>query len=166
MVKYIKFTLTPNGDLLYRNTGQYYMKKFTVKGYTVYGTNGRKIGTVGKPTKAQSERIETAKKNREKRLRQQVKKLGGEPKNGNVGFRDLADAGEMAVYGDVPLSRYQQELINFSLIIRDCVDAGKLTEEEGQSYINRWMGAKSDAERNAIWNDVKKMFKDKGYAYD
>ena len=47
MAKYIKFMLTPTGDLMYRNTGQYYNKKFTVRGNTVYGANGRKIGNIG-----------------------------------------------------------------------------------------------------------------------
>lgn len=166
MTKYIKFMLTPTGDLMYRNTGQYYNKKFTVRGNTVYGANGRKIGNIGKPTKAQEKRMETARLNREKKLRQQVRKLGGKPKNGNLSYKDLADAGEMAVWNDVPLSRYQQELINFSTIIDECVQSGKMTPEEGQSYVNRWMGAKNDSERNAIWNDIKKNFKDRGYQYD
>ncbi len=166
MAKYIKFTLTSNNELVYRNTGQFFTKKYTIKGYTVYGANGRKIGTVGKPNAKQQKRIDTAKKNREKKIAQQVKKFGAKPSGTNVTYRDLADAGEMAVYGDVPLSRYQQELVNFSLMIRECVDAGYMTEEVAQSFINRWMGARSDAERNAIWNDVKKFFKDKGYHYD
>lgn len=166
MAKFVKFSLTANNELVYRNTGQYYTKKYTIKGYTVYGSNGRKIGTVGKPTAKQKKRIETAKKNREKRMRQQVKKFGGTPTGTTVGYRDLADAGEMAVYGDVPLSRYQQELVNFSIMVRECVDAGYMTDAEAQSFINRWMGARSNAERNAIWNDVKKFFKDKGYHYN
>lgn len=166
MTKYVKFALTETGDLVYRNTGQIYLKKYTIKGNTVYGANKRKIGNIGKPNKEQSKKIERAKANRQKKIDTQIKKFGGNPKEGNLGFRDLADAGEVASYGSVPLDRYQQELSNLAIQLRDCVDAGFMTEKTAQSFLNRWMGAKNDAERKAVWTDVKRFFVDKGYNYE
>lgn len=154
-----------DGNLVYRNTGQYFTKKFEVKGHTVYGANGRKIGTIGKPTKTQEKRIETAKRGREKKIEKQIRKFGAKPDKGKLGYRDLAEVSEVADYGEVPLSRYQQELSNLAIQLRDCVDAGFMSEETAQSYINRWMDAKNDSERKQIWTDVKRYFKDHGYKY-
>ena len=163
-MKYIKFTIIGD-NLVYRNTGQYFNKKYTIKGYTVYGANGRKIGTVGKPTKTQEKRIESAKKGREKKLRKQVKTFGIKPEKGKLGYKELAEAGEVASFSDVPLSRYQQELSNLSIQLRDCVEAGFMTEDVAQSYINRWMDCKNDTERSQVWKDVRQYFKDRGYQY-
>ena len=163
-MKYIKFTIIGD-NLVYRNTGQYFNKKYTIKGYTVYGANGRKIGTVGKPTKTQEKRIESAKKGRERKLRKQLKTFGVKPEKGKLGYKELAEAGEVAPYGDVPLSRYQQELSNLSIQLRDCVEAGFMTEDVAQSYINRWMDCKNDSERSQVWKDVRQYFKDRGYQY-
>ena len=165
MAKFIKFTMTEGGALIYRNTGQYFNKKFTVKGNTVYGANGRKIGNIGKPTKEQAKRIEKARENRQKKIKTQIKKYGVKPAKGKLGYRDLAEAGEVSEYGGVPLDRYQQELSNLAIQLRDCVDAGFMSEDVAQSYLNRWMDAKNDAERKAIWTDVKRYFKDHGYQY-
>lgn len=167
MARYIKFTLDQGGNLVYRNTGKYYMKKFTVKGHTVYGANGRKIGTVGKPTGKQAKRIERAKINREKRVRQATKKMGAK-RTGSLSYRDLADIHDAIDYKDysIPVSRYQQELYNLSSALRDCVDAGYMSEEEAQSFINKWMDATNDDERDGVWNEVKSRFKDLGYEYE
>ena len=158
--------MTDTGALVYRNTGQYYAKKYTIRGNTVYGSNGRKIGNIGKPNKEQAKKIERAKANRQKKVKTQIKKYGVKPREGNLGYRDLADAGEVAGYGGVPLDRYQQELSNLAIQLRDCVDAGFMDEKTAQSYLNRWMDAKNDSERKAIWTDVKRYFKDKGYKYE
>ena len=167
MAKYIKFTIDNGGNLVYRNTGKYFMKKYTVKGHTVYGSNGRKIGTIGKPDAKQRKRIETAKRNREKKVKKATEKMGGK-REGSLSYRDLADIHDAIDYHDysIPISRYQQELYNLSSALADCVDAGYMTDEEAQSFINKWMDAKNDKERDGVWNEVKSRFKDVGYEYE
>lgn len=53
MAKFTKFGFNQYGELVYRNTGKAAPSAYTVRGNTVYGSNGRKIGNVGKGTKAQ-----------------------------------------------------------------------------------------------------------------
>lgn len=167
MVRYIKFTLDQGGNLVYRNTGKYYMKKYTVKGHTVYGSSGRKIGTVGKPDARQSKRIETAKRNREKKVRKATEKMGAK-REGSLSVRDLAMIHDTVDYKDsaIPIDRYQQELYNLSSALTECVDAGFMTEEEAQSFINKWLDCTTDTERDGVWNEVKARFKDLGYEYE
>lgn len=167
MVRYIKFTQDAGGNLIYRNTGKYFLKTYTVVGHTVYGASGRKIGTVGKPDTKQAKRIETAKKNREKRVRKATEKMGGR-REGSLSVRDLADIHDSIDYRrfDIPLSRYQQELYNLSSALMDCVEAGFMSEEEAQAFVNKWLDCKTDAERDGVWNEVKSRFKDVGYEYE
>ena len=70
MAKFTKFTLDPGGHLVYKSTGRKAPSQYSVKGSTVYGTNGRKIGTVSrKLTKTEKARIDKAYANRLKRSR-------------------------------------------------------------------------------------------------
>jgi len=65
---FTKFTLDPGGNLVYKSTGAKAPKAYTVRGTTVYGKNGRKIGTVSKKlTKAESQKVSRAYANRLKR---------------------------------------------------------------------------------------------------
>lgn len=60
MAKYTLFGWNQYGELAYRKTGQTVSKNYTVRGNTVYGEDGRKVGTVGKGTAAQQRRIRNA----------------------------------------------------------------------------------------------------------
>ena len=53
MAKFTKFGFNQYGELVYRNTGRAAPSAYTVRGNTVYGADGRKIGNVGKGTAAQ-----------------------------------------------------------------------------------------------------------------
>lgn len=55
--RYTLFAWNQYGQLAYRNTGQVVTKGYTVRGNTVYGENGRKIGNVGKGTAAQQRKV-------------------------------------------------------------------------------------------------------------
>ena len=60
MVKFTKFGWNQYGELVYRNTGRVAPAAYTVKGSTVYGKDGRKIGNIGKGTAAQQRKIRKA----------------------------------------------------------------------------------------------------------
>lgn len=60
MAKFTKFGFNQYGELVYRNTGKAAPSAYTVRGNTVYGSNGRKIGNVGKGTKVQQQTMRKA----------------------------------------------------------------------------------------------------------
>ena len=68
MAKLTKFTLSPSGELVYRSTGKLAPASYTYKNHTVYGPNGRRIGSLAKKlTKTEQARIAKAEQNRRKR---------------------------------------------------------------------------------------------------
>lgn len=68
MARLTKFTLSPSGELVYRSTGKLAPASYTYKNQTVYGPNGRRIGSLAKKlTKTEQARIAKAEQNRRKR---------------------------------------------------------------------------------------------------
>ena len=77
--KFTSFTITPQGELAYSNTGRLAPSSYTVRGNTVYGADNRKIGNVKKLEnlkKSQREKVESASRNRQHRRAQQIKNAG------------------------------------------------------------------------------------------
>lgn len=64
MVKFVKFAFSELGQLVYRSNGRLVDKPYTYVGKTVYDENGRKIGSIGKPSKSEQARINKAESNR------------------------------------------------------------------------------------------------------
>ena len=60
MSKFKLFGFNQYGELVYRKTGRAAPSSYTVRGNTVYGKDGRKIGNVGKGTKAQQQTMRKA----------------------------------------------------------------------------------------------------------
>ena len=60
MAKFRLFGFNQYGELVYRKTGRAAPSSYTVRGNTVYGKDGRKIGNVGKGTKAQQQTMRKA----------------------------------------------------------------------------------------------------------
>ena len=60
MAKFTKFGWNQYGELVYRNTGRVAPETYKVKGNTVYGNDGRKIGQIGKGTAKQQAIIRKA----------------------------------------------------------------------------------------------------------
>ena len=60
MSKFRLFGFNQYGELVYRKTGRAAPSSYTVRGNTVYGKDGRKIGNVGKGTKAQQQTMRKA----------------------------------------------------------------------------------------------------------
>ena len=77
--KFTSFTMTPQGELAYSNTGRLAPSSYTVRGNTVYGADNRKIGNVRKLEnlkKAQRQKVESASRSRQHRRAQQIKNAG------------------------------------------------------------------------------------------
>lgn len=60
MAKFTKFGWNQYGELVYRNTGRAAPETYKVRGNTVYGNDGRKIGQIGKGTVRQQQIIRKA----------------------------------------------------------------------------------------------------------
>lgn len=70
MVKLTKFTISPSGQLVYRSTGKLAPSTYTFRKNTVYGPDGRRIGSLSrKITRKEAQRIAKAESNRLKRTK-------------------------------------------------------------------------------------------------
>ena len=68
MAKLTKFTIGPSGELVYKSTGKLAPEGYTFRKNTVYGKNGRRVGTLSRNlTKIQAERIARAEQSRQRR---------------------------------------------------------------------------------------------------
>lgn len=68
MAKLTKFTLSPSGELVYKSTGKLAPSDYSFRGSTVYGSNGRRIGSLSrKLTKKDAARIAKAERSRTRR---------------------------------------------------------------------------------------------------
>lgn len=68
MARLIKFTIGPSGELVYKSTGKLAPEGYTFRKNTVYGKNGRRVGTLSRNlTKTQAERIARAEQSRQRR---------------------------------------------------------------------------------------------------
>lgn len=82
MPKLTKFTLSPSGDLVYKTTGRLAPPAYTFKKNTVYGADGRRIGSLSRRlTKTQAEKIAKAERNRAKKG-QKAQRKSTPPKQG------------------------------------------------------------------------------------
>ena len=77
MAKLTKFTISPSGDLVYKSTGKLAPEGYTFRKNTVYGKNGRRVGSLSRNlTRAQAEKI--AKAERSRNARKAARKKAGE----------------------------------------------------------------------------------------
>lgn len=68
MARLTKFTIGPSGELVYKSTGKLAPEGYTFRKNTVYGKNGRRVGTLSRNlTKTQAERIARAEQSRQRR---------------------------------------------------------------------------------------------------
>ena len=108
MAKLTKFTLSPSGDLVYKSTGKLAPEGYTFRKNTVYGKNGRRVGSLSRNlTRAQAEKIAKAERNRSARRSKAAKKAGemakpsqkrprspSGPNRGSTKAADVAEAEE------------------------------------------------------------------------
>ncbi len=77
MAALTKFTISPSGSLVYKSSGKLAPEGYTFKKNTVYGKNGRRIGTLSRNlTKTQAEKIAKAERNRNARRARAARKAG------------------------------------------------------------------------------------------
>ena len=68
MASLTKFTLSPSNELVYKSTGKLAPAGYTFRKNTVYGPNGRRIGTLSRNlTKTQAKKIANAERSRKRR---------------------------------------------------------------------------------------------------
>lgn len=78
MAKLTKFTLSPSGDLVYKSTGKLAPSSYTFRKNTVYGKNGRRVGTLSRNlTKTEAAKIAKTEANRNKRKAAAKRKAAG-----------------------------------------------------------------------------------------
>lgn len=78
MAKLTKFTISPSGDLVYKSTGKLAPEGYTFRKNTVYGKNGRRVGSLSRNlTKTEAGKIAKAEANRNKRKAAAKRKAAG-----------------------------------------------------------------------------------------
>lgn len=76
MARLTKFTIGPSGELVYKSTGKLAPEGYTFRKNTVYGKNGRRVGTLSRNlSKTQAERIARAEQSRQRRTGRAAPKL-------------------------------------------------------------------------------------------
>lgn len=142
MAKLTKFSYNSAGQLAYRNTGALAPADYTVRGSTVYGRDGRRIGTVGKGTAAQRAKVERAARNRRAFKKGESVKYGGRmrPVFKNIEAARKAAGGVLykPVVGPTDAARFKKGVENMAFLsYKDdpetyrkikAMDASKLSE--------------------------------------
>lgn len=78
MAKLTKFTLSPSGDLVYKSTGKLTPEGYTFRKNTVYGKNGRRVGSLSRNlTKTEAAKIAKTEANRNKKKAAAKRKAAG-----------------------------------------------------------------------------------------
>ena len=78
MAKLTKFTISPSGELVYKSTGKLAPEGYKFRKNTVYGPNGRRIGTLSrKLTKTEATKIAKAERSRTRRTARAAKGAKG-----------------------------------------------------------------------------------------
>jgi len=83
MAALTKFTISPSGSLVYKSSGRLAPSDYTFKKNTVYGPNGRRIGTLSRNlTKKEATKIAQAERNRARKGQKSQRKVTTPPKEG------------------------------------------------------------------------------------
>lgn len=162
MAKFVKFGMTSSGELVYRSTGKLAPSDYTVRGSTVYGRNGRKIGQIGKGTRAEQTKIRRAQTRRRQgpnplyKSPRRIETIQGSGKIKQV-FDDIKKARRRVKYqqsrlqGPVPINRYdagQMQKLGESVRSMGKLSAGN--DRELREKIN----AMTDENLTMLYNDL------------
>ncbi len=100
MAKLTKFTISPSGQLVYKSTGKLAPEGYKFRKNTVYGPNGRRIGTLSrKLTKAEATRIAKAERSRNRRTAR-AQRAPAKPSQGKPRKPSKTGTPASAPYGD------------------------------------------------------------------
>lgn len=162
MAKFVKFGLTSSGELVYRSTGKLAPSDYTVRGSTVYGRNGRKIGQIGKGTRSEQTKIRRAQTRRRQgpnplyKSPRRIETIQGSGKIKQV-FDDIKKARRRVKYqqsrlqGPIPMNRYdadQMQKLGESVRSMGKLSAGN--DRELREKIN----AMTDENLTMLYNDL------------
>lgn len=162
----LKLTLSPSGTLVYRATGKVYQGSATVKDNRVYGSNGRLIGYLGKPTAKQQKEIERLDRRRvTERRRRELDKLMQ-----NLESRYQSYGSGTGEKGTLPTgwgiyTRRTLTEINFGHFLNEAVNAGKMSRREARDRLEKYVNTKESEDRTAQWDELKSRFKEMGFPY-
>lgn len=175
MANYTKFSIAPDGRLVYRSTGNVVPLKngYTVKGSTVYNRSGRKVGQLGKGTKTQQKAIEKKASIRQKRA--ENKAISDIVDEDIVHYYSRADwqnyLSKYKDYKDAPLeqrlkvTRQETSKQNFASALQDLVESGYVTPEDAVDLWQEYCNAPSEKEQSELWSDTIKKYGKKGWEY-
>ena len=104
MASLTKFTISPSGKLVYKSTGRLAPSTYTFRKNTVYGADGRRIGSLSrKLTKTEAAKIAKAERSRAARARRSAKAPGAPRKPSQAKPakpKKIAQAAGVQKYGD------------------------------------------------------------------
>ena len=125
MARLTKFTIGPSGELVYKSTGKLAPEGYTFRKNTVYGKNGRRVGTLSRNlTKTQAERIARAEQSRQRRTGRAAPKQAsqGRPRKPSKKVKSSQQYGEdWDEFEDSEFPQPEQAVIEeFAQRVRDC----------------------------------------------
>lgn len=183
MATYTKFAVASDGRLVYRETGNVVPLKrgYTIKNKTVYNKSGRKVGQLGKGTKAQQKQIEKKAQTRVKKAENLRKKqLQFEHYEGVGGgahddthhlptkeeWREWADKYHdymsMDLEYKIKVRTDDVKAQNFARTLERMVEEGYL-DSEGASVLWESYKKSNDTERSRLWEHTLGVFEKEGY---
>ena len=187
MAKYIKFAIAESGALVYRSNGNMYRGAYTTRTssngiISVYGGNGRKIGTVGKPTAKERKLIEEKDKRNRSRRKKTVERNKEKTAKANVklafstgSLKDYAMAQQTTA--DIPrqswkaftISYTEQNRMNFAKALTEAVRSGKMAQSDADALFEQFKNVESgkagDMERSRLWHFIHIHFEEIGFKY-
>lgn len=161
MAKFVKFGLTSSGELVYRKTGKLAPSDYSVRGSTVYGRDGRKVGQIGKGTKTEQTRIRRAQTRRRQgpnplyKTPHKVSTVKGSGKIKQV-FDDISKARRRAkqgykLQGPVPLNRYDSDQMRK---LGESVRSMGMLSAGNDRQLREKINAMSDENLTLLYNDM------------
>ena len=192
MPKAIKFGIAKSGTLVYRSSGNAYRGEYTLKEssngrITVYGKDGRKIGTVGKGTAKEQKLIaDKDRRNFSKRKKANLERRKKADLKAGLGW--ASDVGESYStesfqawseakrandffprdsWKKFEISFEDQRKMNFGSALQGAVEEGKIdinyANEMWEKYKAAPSGVRWDETRNDLWDQLMVKFDEVGY---
>lgn len=188
MAKYQKLAIAPDGAIVFRATGRVVQGLTTQKDNRVY-RDGRLVGYIAKPTKAQQAKIDKvaqspARKHRAKvqaevkRIRREGVEIADLPVNKSTKeikawLSATTLTGEAVRFlhrygnrGEVEVSKLTQSRLNYAAVINKAVKSGKMTAQQGDVLIKGMYDAKSNEDRLRLWKETAEFFDKVGFKYE
>ena len=178
MAKFTKFSIAPDGRLVYRNTGNVVPLKngYTIKGTTVYNKQGRKVGQLGKGTKTQQKNIKKksetrVKKAKNKAIRDTLKEFDDEivhfyTKKKWAGYMDeYHKYAGMDLEHRLKVTRRETSKQNFAMALDDLVKGGSITPDQANDLWDAYNECETEQDEKDLWETVGKEYAPKGWKY-